>query len=109
MSKGKLTGLLRSLSAPVQRTFSANQVVRFALIVVTGLFVDYLRELARPCQFLTTAYNFLYCPLIMYIYAEHDQISFLEHAWSLRSLLIIVVAAVIVILWAARDYKIRNR
>jgi hypothetical protein len=72
MSKGKWTGLFRDLSEVARRSFFSKHVTRFTLVLGVGLFVDYLRELARPCQFLTTPYEFLFCPLVMYIYARHD-------------------------------------
>lgn len=108
MSKGKLTRLFHDYSEVARRNLFSKHVARFALILGVGLLVDYLRELARSCYFLTTPYELLFCPLAMYIYARHDGLSIWKHAWSLHSLLVIVLAAVVVTLWAARESKIRN-
>jgi hypothetical protein len=109
MIKGKLTRLFRDPSGAARWNFFAKHFARFTLILGAGLFADYLRELARPCQFLTTLYNLLYCPLIMYIYAEHDEISFFQHAWSPDSLLVVVFAAIGMTLWAAMESKPRSQ
>jgi hypothetical protein len=101
MSKSKFTKLLQDFSALARRNFFCRHVARFMLVLGIGLFVDYLSELARACQLLTTPYSFLFCPLAMYIYARHGGISLLIYAWSLPSLLVIVFAAVVVTLWTA--------
>ena len=109
MSKGKLDGFFLSLSGFVRRYLFTEQVGRFMLILGVSLFIDYMRELARPCQFLITLDDFSFCPLIMYIYAEHSGLSFWKHVWSLRSLFFIVLAAVVVVLWVAWDSRNCNR
>lgn len=81
---------------------------RFLLIVGAGLCVDYVLALAPVCRFLTTPYDFLFCPLLMYIYAVDGGFSYFEHAWSLRTLLIIVLAAVVTIFCAMKDSKAQN-
>jgi len=108
MSNGKLTGVFRGFSEVARQLFFSRHVLRFMLALGIGLLVAYLSELARACQLLTTPYSFLFCPLAMYIYARHGSISLFVYAWSLPSLLVIVLAAVVVTLWMARKSRTRS-
>jgi hypothetical protein len=108
MSRGKLTRFFTTLSESVGRYFPTKQAARFVLILGLGLFIDYMRELARPCQFLTTLQDFPFCPLVMHLYAEHTGLTFWNYAWSPRSFFFIVLAAAVTAFWAARDARLRN-
>lgn len=85
-----------------------KQVVRFILILGAGLCIDYLLPLFPVCQLLVTPYEFLFCPLLIKIYVEETGLSFWEQAWSLRSLVIVVLAGVIVTLLEAIETKLRS-
>lgn len=108
MSRKTLGETLHSVLEASRRHFTLKLVARFLLIVGAGLCVDYLLALALVCRFLATPYDFLFCPLLMYIYAVDGGFSYWEHAWSLRSLLIVVLAAAVTIFWAAKDFKETN-
>lgn len=108
MSAGKLMGLFHSLLEAARPHITAKQVVRFALILCASLYIDYLLPLFPVCQLLTTPYELLFCPILMKIYIEEGGFSFWEHVWSVRSLYLVVLAAIIVILLEAVESRFRS-
>ena len=107
MYRERLTGLFHSLPKASRLKCIFKQVMRFTFIWGLGLYTYYLLTLVPACQFLTTPYEFLFCPLLMEIYAAEGELSFREHIWSLHSAFIAIVAATAVALWAMKESKPR--
>lgn len=105
MSRRTLIEALDSFSNAFRRHVTSRLVVRFLLLFGATLLVDYLLALALVCRFLVTPHDFLFCPLLMYIYALDGGFSYWEHAWTLRSLFIVSLAAIVAVFWAVMDSK----